>query len=324
MSAHGAIHSNTKRWLIRLTGTALFLGVLFWLLPVEAIKSALLTLRPQVFLAVLILFLLAHVFAALKWRLLLGAGITVNAAIRAHFAGLAANLCLPGAIGGDAVRAGMAHTEIKNGSHIAAVAAIDRLIDMIALLAVSVIGLLVSGVGVSEGQLVFRVAVAMVFVVGGIVAFPKLLPVPWKLFPALPGRGFAHRLVSSFVEFGQKPVLLVVVLISSVSIQMLLVILAYWLATDSGADIEVGYWIFAWPLAKIIAILPISLNGLGVREATLAAMLSPMGAESAVIVAAGLAWQAVMFISGGVGGVILLLARSKRAQMDMNSKGVSE
>ena len=42
-----------------------------------------------------------------------------------------------------------------------------------------------------------------------------------------------------------------------------------------------GPWIFAWPLAKIIAVLPVSLNGLGLREATLAGFLAPFGASAA-------------------------------------------
>ncbi|MCA9166003.1 MAG: hypothetical protein KDA62_23615, partial [Planctomycetales bacterium] len=65
----------------------------------------------------------------------------------------------------------------------------------------------------------------------------------------------------------------------------------------------------------VIAVLPISLNGLGMREAALAAFLAPHVSDPAMIVAAGLAWQAVMFAAGLIGGAIQLISREKPAAL---------
>jgi uncharacterized membrane protein YbhN (UPF0104 family) len=67
-------------------------------------------------------------------------------------------------------------------------------------------------------------------------------------------------------------------------------------------------WFFAWPLAKLIATLPISVAGLGVREASLAGFLAPFGAPPAAVVAIGLLWQTIQFAGGLVGGAIVLLS----------------
>ena len=49
------------------------------------------------------------------------------------------------------------------------------------------------------------------------------------------------------------------------------------------------------------------------REASLAALLAPLGADPANVVAVGLLWQAVIFATGILGGFMLLLtAKPKR------------
>jgi uncharacterized membrane protein YbhN (UPF0104 family) len=62
----------------------------------------------------------------------------------------------------------------------------------------------------------------------------------------------------------------------------------------------------AWPLAKLLAVAPVSVAGLGVREASLAGLLSQFGAEPAAVVAVGLLWQSILFAGGLLGGLLLL------------------
>ena len=111
---------SIKKWLIRATGSALVLGLLFWFLPwrtiVEGFQRVPLGLMPWV----VALFMLGHVVAAAKWWMLLDRGLPFILALQAHFAGLAANLGLPGAAGGDAVRAGLAHVSMQDGPKLAA------------------------------------------------------------------------------------------------------------------------------------------------------------------------------------------------------------
>jgi uncharacterized membrane protein YbhN (UPF0104 family) len=69
-------------------------------------------------------------------------------------------------------------------------------------------------------------------------------------------------------------------------------------------------WFFAWPLAKIVSMLPVSLGGLGVREAALVSLLVPFGADAASVVAAGLAFEAVIIGGGLLSGLISLVLSS--------------
>lgn len=324
MSKTGLLSTPRRRWLVRLAGSAILLAGLFWVLPLDQVLSALATIPPVVFCAVLVLFLTAHVAAALKWWMLLDFSIPMPLALRAHFAGLAANLCLPGALGGDAVRAGLAHASLRDGPRVTAVGAADRLIDMAALLAVSLFGLAISQQAGATLWLALQALAILAVVVAGFVALPHLVPLAWRIAPRLPGRGLADRLSSAFADLAHRPRRLVLSLAISSTIQTALVLLSWWLAVAAGTVVPMGQWMFAWPLAKIIAILPISLNGLGLREATLAAFLVPFGADAAVIVAAGLVWQAVLFAGGGIGALVLTLSGSKVVECSVNGKEVAK
>ena len=60
------------------------------------------------------------------------------------------------------------------------------------------------------------------------------------------------------------------------------------------------------PLVSLLAMLPLSLNGLGVREGSLVLLLAPYGVAAPAAVALGLAWFAMTLALGLVGGLVYL------------------
>jgi uncharacterized membrane protein YbhN (UPF0104 family) len=99
----------------------------------------------------------------------------------------------------------------------------------------------------------------------------------------------------------------------SLVVQPSFVLINAWLAGAMSVHVELAAWFVAWPLSKLVATLPISLGGLGVREAVLVALLTPFGAPGDGVVASSLLWQGVIAI-GGIGGLVVtqLLARSAK------------
>ncbi len=325
MAQANVSRSGMVRWTIRLLGSATILGLLFWLLPMDAMAGALAALSVMDFVVVLLAFLGIHVVAGTKWWLLLDRGLPIGVALKAHFAGLAANLCLPGAVGGDALRAAIAHRTIQDGPRVAAVGTADRLVDMLALAGLSMAGLFFARQDGTTGLLAFKILLLLALVMTGIIAFFWFLPGLWRIAPNLPGRAIGERLAQAFGKLARKPITLFVALILAFIIQSSLIFMSWWLARAAGATIALAPWFFAWPLAKIAAVVPISLNGLGLREGVLAALLLPFGAVSAVIVAAGLVWQGIMFSAGAIGAVIYFMA-SRPASLPHTTieKGVSK
>ena len=297
-----------RRWLLRAGISGAILAGLFWLLPEGAIVDGIARVPPAFFAAVFAAFLLGHVAAAAKWWLLIGRGIRFRLALRAHFAGLAANLGLPGVAGGDAVRAAIAWGAAGDRARLAAGSVADRLIDMLALACLAIGGVLAAGGASASGLALGSLCIVAAAIVLAVWIVPGALPRLWRLFPRLPGRDFVLRACDAAAALGRRPGLLLAVLAASLAIQAAFILLALQLARATGVDVAPAAWIFAWALAKLIAVLPVSLGGLGVREAAMAGLLAPFGAGAAEVVAAGLAWQAVLFLGGGVGGVVMALS----------------
>jgi uncharacterized membrane protein YbhN (UPF0104 family) len=90
----------------------------------------------------------------------------------------------------------------------------------------------------------------------------------------------------------------------SLVVQAGFVLLNAWIGHSIGVDAPVGAWFFAWGLAKLAGALPISLGGLGVRDATLAALLVPFGVSAAHGVVASLVWQSIVIAAGFLGGAV--------------------
>ena len=253
--------------------------------------------------AVLVLFLAGHVAAAAKWWLLAAQGSNVGfpAALRAHFAGLAANLCLPGVAGGDVIRAGMIFRDSDSKARVALGSLTDRLLDTVALLLLAGLGAaLTFGAQAFTGGPLPLVAAFVLLAVLGCALIAAVLP-------RIAKGGILAKLATALEEFRRRPGRLALCLTLSILIQAGFVGLNVALATASGLTVPTEAWYFAWPLAKLIAIVPISLAGLGVREASLAVLMAPLGADPAKVVAVGLMWQVVLFAAGILGGILFLL-----------------
>jgi uncharacterized membrane protein YbhN (UPF0104 family) len=283
-------------WIVRLAGSAAVLALTLWLLPAEAIWAAIRSVSPGLWLAVFAAYTGGHIVAALKWRMLASKDndLTIATALRAHAAGLAANLSLPGVAGGDIVRAAVAMRGARNGAHVAVGSAADRIIDTFALVFLAAVGALLSAAGRETFSLLSQVAV---FLVAAVAAGGALLAVV-RLAPNLPFSALRRKLADVATEFTRRPWRLLACFALSVAVQALFVALTIAFAAQAGLDAPAAAWFFAWPLAKLVAVIPISLAGLGVREAALASFLAPFGAAPALVIAAGLMWQSIQFAAG--------------------------
>ena len=293
MTASGAISARFRLgWVVRLALSVLVLALLLYLLPV----------RVAVFLA-------GHVVSAVKWQLLANSGADFPTVLRAHFGGLLANLSLPGVAGGDVVRAALLYRKVPDKARLALGSVADRFIDTIGLLLIAAAGLLFS-IGTFESGVVLLVwvGIALATFSAGAVLTVRFYPLVLR---RLRGHSRLARIgdkigASIFVLARQKS-RLVLCLVLSLIVQCAFIVATFALANDAGVPAPIAAWFFAWPLAKLIATLPISVAGIGVREASLAGFLVPFGAPAAAVVGIGLLWQTVQLAGALVGGLVVLV-----------------
>ncbi len=297
-------------WLVRLCVSAALLAGLLCFVPLGELWQAVREVPPGLWLAVLGLFLLGHVLAAGKWWWLTSRQTPVpfGLSLRAHFTGLVTNLCLPGIAGGDVVRAVyvMGRAERREGVAVASLA--DRLLDTLALL-------LLAGTGALMVSELSGAAVIILLSVAGVilVAVIALAGVYLRLRRRSPD-GVRGRIATALRVLVRRPGVLAGTLGLSLAIQGSFVLLNLWLGSAAGVDCPAAAWFLAWPLAKLVALAPVSLAGLGVREAALVAFLVPFGGIAAEVTAAGLLWQAILATGGLVGCLLLVPLRTSQPE----------
>lgn len=290
---------------LRILLSAIVLSILLQFVPATELFARMRTVSPVLWLGVFLAFLAGHAVAAAKWRWIIGGAVSYPRALKAHFAGLAANIALPGVAGGDLVRAGLVMKGSGRKTALAIGSLADRLIDTAALLIIAAIGAIWLGAraGVDPAGIVLASMAAIAAGVAG-VAFMKPIA---ALLRTLKIRGKGGAIVGDVAdaieEMAARRGALIGCAFLSVGVQFAFALLNGIIAQNLGAGTSLAAWAFAWPLAKLVATLPISLGGLGVREASLAGLMAPLGYPAAGVVAASLVWQTIQFAAGGVGAI---------------------
>ena len=303
-----------KTWARAAVSIAL-LGLLFYLLPLSQVKDALGRLPPTVWLGVLTGFLLGHALGIGKWRLFVNAArgrLGRLDATLCYSAGLFANLCLPSIVGGDLLRMGLAGKLSRRPEAALWGGVMDRVTDLLSLaILVTAGGLLVR---TSATGWLGRVLTVTAFVIAAlaVLVLPFVIRRPLARWPKRLRRPVGRGLVG-LRQLWRRPGTAALGLALSLTIQGSFVLLNAWLGRSVGINVDLAVWFLVWPLAKIASLMPISLGGLAVREASLAALLLPFGVPVAQSVVCSLLWQTVLITGGLAGGVIwLVLHRTRR------------
>jgi len=295
-------------------GGLLILALLLRFLPMQQLGTALSRVPLALWLLVLIGYLSAHLIGVLKWRLMInlaGARISHAQAARCYFAGLFSTLFLPSIVGGDVVRLGLAMRFARNRLGTLLGSLLDRMLDVAALASVVGLGaLLVPGALNAEHRIVFRwIAVAAAAAIIVVTAVAVLIP----------ARRLSYRMRRRVVRLRQagrstarQPGHVLLALTLAITVQTSFVLLTAVIARGCGLDMPLRVWLFAWPLAKLVALVPLTQGGIGVRELALAALLAPFGAAPALTVAVGLVWEAVILSGGLLAGLISFLLGGAR------------
>lgn len=306
--------------------SAALLAALLLLLPWAQVREALGRLPAGVWLGVLSGFAAGHLVGIAKWRLFVNsarAGLRWLDAALCYAAGLFANLCLPSIVGGDVLRLGLAARFTKRPEAALWGGIMDRISDLLALAILVTVGALFARSRLEGwiGQ------VLLVVLVVGLALLVLLLPLalrrPLSRWPRRLRRPIGRGLVG-LRQLIRRPGPALLGLVLSLTIQSGFVLLNAWLGRGVGIEVGLAVWFMIWPLAKIASLLPISLGGLAVREASLAALLLPFGVPMARSVVCSLLWQTVLIAGGLLGGLTwLVLDRVRQIPLRVAGESIS-
>jgi len=286
---------------------------LAWWLPLDTVLKSFKSLSATLWLQTILVFLIGHAVAAMKWRYTLqkyNLEIGVVESVRAHLSGLFANICLPSIVGGDIVRAAMISNKSRQKEIIIAGSIVDRLIDTIALVLLMTIA---AAFVINYPALQLPFNSLMILGVIGILCLLTTIIIRYRnhhLFKAV-----LEKLTNSIQTILRQPQTILISLVISLIVQTLFILLNIRIGRALGINVDWQVWFFCWPLAKLIALAPISLGGIGVRDAALVTLLSTYGVINSVAFAQSLAWQAILILSGIIAGTVAVLSSPNGLQI---------
>jgi glycosyltransferase 2 family protein len=310
---------SSRGWLLiafRWAAALVVLGLLLHFLPLAPLRAAIARVPVSIFLVVLLGYLLVHSAGVAKWQMVVnaaGAGLDFATSAQCYFGGLFGTLFLPSIVGGDVVRLAVGLRRSPRPAAVLTGNLIDRSLDVAAQAGLVLLGfLLLPEMDLVPENLEKTVDDVLIGIAVGIVLLSVLAFVlRKKILRGRPVR-FRRRLARfrhALRSVSKRPRILALGWLLGTCIQIAFLMLTAKLGVYCGLTLPLRAWLFAWPLAKLAAVLPITQGGIGVREAALVVLLSPFGAPGPLVLAVGLVWEGVVIASGLIAGAIALILR---------------
>lgn len=233
---------------------------------------------------------------------------------------------LPSNVGGDVIR--IADTARPAGSKTLAttVVLLDRGVGLLGLILVAAVGATVLRSSAAETGPVGATTLWAGLAAGTVLSLPVFLAPRLLLVAAAPLRRLhpewvderLDRLTAALVRFRRSPWAVIACFAGAVAVQFALVLFYYALARSLAIPIDLAHLSLLVPVSLLVQMVPISINGFGIREATFGLYFRQLGLplSSALLLSLGGA-AAVMVVS--ISGAAVYMARVRRSHAPPNA-----
>jgi uncharacterized membrane protein YbhN (UPF0104 family) len=267
-------------------------------------------------MAIAVTFLQIFV-GVLRWREVsaeCGAPLGTMQAMRYNVIGAFFNQTLPSSIGGDAVRLWLVARGGAGWRAATYSIFVDRAIGLVALAVIIVASLPWSSRLISDPHGRSALLLVDFAALAGGVGFLALGRLPWPWLKRWWGTHHLHAcsVIANRVIFSRKHGPKIAVL--SVLVHVLAVVIAWCVVQSIAAPVMFSQIFQLVPPVMLITMLPISIAGWGVREATMGLAFGYAGLMINEGVNVSLLFGAVSFIVGAFGGLVWIFSAEKAAQ----------
>lgn len=281
------------------------LGLILYSVDIKSLLATIESIPLYTALTVIALYAAGQLISSWKWCLLVrasGIKATYTTALRAYFAGMYVNYFGLGMVGGDVARGLLVSAgQGKKAEGLASVVA-DRVHGLAVLGCIGVLSGLVFGSELIPYPMFPAVIAGCVaLIIGWVVG-------PWILTAFAPkfAPGITHKLEHLAAAFPRDTFTLTAITLLSISVHILQIGIHAVMAYGLGANISWSALLIVIPWVNIASSLPISWQGLGVREKAYIFFLTPGFLSKEQAVAFGALWLLASTVSSAIGGVIAL------------------
>lgn len=294
------VSSGPRRWLTTAFKAIVSLGLLAYLfsqIDVRSVGRSLQNLHAGYFILAWVAYFGLQFAGVLRWRIMVriqGYEHPFGRLTAFHFIGLFFNLFLPTSIGGDLGKCYYLAESRADVLRAMATVLADRISGMVAVLGIA------SAAIWAGRSVVIPVWMTVVTLGGaGLLALGLLLPFG---FP-----GLLRKYVLPY-RYWENPRFLAVSLALSFIIQLAMVVIHMLIGRAVGVSVPWEFYFVFVPLVSVAGMIPISLNGLGVREGAYVYFLAQAGVSAPPAMAFAVLFLFLITglnVLGGLGWVLL-------------------
>jgi uncharacterized membrane protein YbhN (UPF0104 family) len=303
---------NTKS-LIKFALSILMVGIVLRSVNFENLRATFLTMSPLSVLLVVVGYTTGQLISSFKWwTIARSGGITTPypAALKAYFIGMFLNCFSFGMLGGDAARGILvAQGQPKKTEGLASVVA-DRIHGLIVLSCIALVTSAIMGRDRVAPDLIQLLLLLVIGCTAGWLIGPWLLP----RLPYMKTTKIGLKLQQVMAIFPRDLKTLTTITSLSIVFHLLQISLHAVMAYGMGITISFTTLLLVIPFVNIVCSLPISWNGLGVREKAYTYFLTTAPAivtyEQAV--AFGAIWLLAVTVSSAIGGIVAMMSEDLR------------
>lgn len=296
-------------WLLRWIGTGLGVAYLIAIVDVDSLAGALARIPIGIVPVAFAVISSSLVVGAVRWRaLMIAYGAiappTLATAVRLYFVAAFYNTYLPGGVAGDLVRGVVVRDSFRDRGTTEAIAVVlvERVLGLLGMCALVAIGLVLVGPRLATTSTWWWWSAAGA---GLAVVAVLMLPLGRRLAPYLPRplSGIAARLpVMSRRWYFASAALL------SLGTQLVTTVTGWLFLREVHPAVTFADALFIVPLSAATGYLPITVAGLGAREAVFVSLCSQvLGMSAGDGLAASLLMWATTLMTGVLGGILQLV-----------------
>ncbi len=262
---------------------------------------------------------IGHYMCIFRWRMLMRPVMPILSLSRLfgiYCIGLFFNLTFPTVVGGDVVKMYYAGKPSKRFAASFAATFLDRDAGMLAMMIIACTATLVSPLhapGIPIRFIIWSATVA--FVLANVAIFtPSLHRRLTGLLHKLNMSKVASRIDTiseAFQAMGKHWMVLVNALLISLVNQLIAISINWILAEGLHIHVPLFYFLVFVPVVTLISMIPISLNGMGLREYAFVSLFGSIGVDREAAIALGLLASMTIFLSAIPGGVIYIFFRNR-------------
>lgn len=287
----------------------------------EAVIATMAEANPGLIAVAFLSYFLGYVLSVARWSLLLrahGAQPRFGYLYLSFMIGMFFNQLLPSTVGGDVARYHYT-SSLGRGAAFSSVL-MDRAFGLVSLMLFAFMGLLLAGrFGEITGNLFEAVAALLAIGLAGIGTIFMLSEAAHArlkaLYAPLPAKivGLIDKVIGVFEAYRGRLDIVVSALLISLALQC--VVIAHYVLVGAalGLDVPIHAYLYVVPLAIVIMMLPISINGIGVRESIFVYLFGLYGADPNQVLAFAWIVYALILAHGLVGGLVFALVKRAEA-----------